>query len=164
MTTGGTGGAPGSPPGASPVGSGGSGGPGGLDREALREARKRTDRVYGGSLLAVGVVATIISMSAFTENALAIQFATLFEQYGLQHYTRPPVLAGLSLTGIIGMPVIYATTLYLALLRWRAGKFGSWIVFLGAALAFGFTAALMFVGVAMHPQLLELATTPTPTP
>ena len=157
-------GAPGTPPGASPV----APGPGpDRDRERLREARIRADRLYGGMLFAMGIVGTIINMTVFTENALAQQFASLSEQYGLDGYTRPAGLGTLALVGVIGQPVIYALALYLALLRWRARKPAAWVAIVGAVVAVAFSAVLMGVGIALHPELVQAAQTAppgTPTP
>lgn len=160
MSSSSTGGAPGAP-GASPVGPD----PGrDATREKLREARRRADRIYGIGLLIVGVFATIINMTVFTENSLAQQFATMSEQYGIDDYTRPAGLGAVSLAGIIGHPVIYAIALYVAVVMWKRGRIISWIPIVGAVVAFVFSAALMAVALSMHPELLQAASTGTPTP
>lgn len=158
MTSGSDGGAPGAP-GASPAvpdrDTDGT-------REKLREARRRADRIYGIGLLLIGLLATIVNMTVFTENALAIQFATMSEQYGLDGYTRPDGLGVVSLVGIIGHPVIYAIALYLTLVVWRRNRLASWIPLVGAVIAFALTAALMAWAISMHPALLQAASQGAP--
>lgn len=160
MTSGSTGsGAPGSP-GAPPVAPD-------PDRDKIRQARTRTDRIYGIGLFVAGIFATIVNMQVFTVPSLAPQYAALYEQYGLGDYARPDGLEPLSLVGVIGHPIIYAVALYLALLAWRRGRLASWIALVGAVVAFLFSGVLMAVGIAMHPELLQAATsgaTPTATP
>lgn len=136
----------------------------GSDREQQRATRRRIDRVYGIALLVVGIFATIVSMSSFTENALAQQYAMVFEQYGVADYARPAGLATLSLIGIIGQPVIYALTLYLTLIVWRRGKMAAWIPLVGAVLAIVFSGALVAIGAFLHPELIAAITASAGTP
>ncbi|GGA60517.1 hypothetical protein GCM10011490_08340 [Pseudoclavibacter endophyticus] len=134
-------------------------------QKQLREARRRVDKIYGIGLLVFGMLATIVNMTFFTENALAQQFAALFDEYGIATYARPAGLTTLSLVGIIGHPVIYAITLYITLIVWRRDRIAAWIPVVGAVVAMLFTVALMLIGVALHPELLQAAmTAPSPTP
>lgn len=150
-------GAPGPASGASPTGPDDQ-------RAKLRETRRRIDKVYGIGLLVIGLFATIVNMTIFTENSLAQQFAALYEQYGLTGYTRADDLATLSLVGILGHPVIYAIALYFTLIRWRRDKIGAWIPVIGALVAVVFSGVLLAVGVAMHPELVQAAATiPAPS-
>ncbi|KAB1657913.1 hypothetical protein F8O01_06440 [Pseudoclavibacter chungangensis] len=140
-----------------------------VDTEKLKENRRRSDRMVGIMLLAVGILATITNMVMFTENSLAMTFASFYEQYGVGAYTRPDGLTALSLVGILGHPAIYAIALYLTLIRWRAGKRAAWIPVLGAVLATLFSFALIMLGIMMHPELVQALTaaaqqTPAPTP
>lgn len=162
MTTGPNhGGTPGQVPGSPP--------PAGGNPNPQKAARRRIDRVYGITLLTVGAFATVMYMTSFTENALAQQFALLYEQYGLAEYVRPAGLATLSLIAIIGHPVIYAIALYLTLIVWRRGSIAAWIPLLGAILAFAFSVVIIAAGAFLHPDLVTAITmnpagTPTPTP
>lgn len=134
-------------------------------RTQLRESRRRVDKIYGIGLLVFGLLATIVNMTFFSENALAQQFAALFDEYGIEPYVRPAGLATLSIVGIIGHPVIYAVTLYLTLIVWRRDRIAAWIPVVGAVVAMLFTVALMLIGVALHPELLQAAaTSPLSTP
>ena len=73
----------------------------------------------------------------------------------------------LSTTAIVVLPTIYALTLYLTLVRWKAGKRAMWIPIIGAVVTlitiFGFT----LTAILMHPELLDAiasGTLPTSTP
>lgn len=143
-------------------------GPGGpVDRTTLDEARRRADRTSGIALLLLGIGITIMHMLSCTENALAAQFAATFQSYGIEPYRRPAGLSAISLAGLIGHPLIYAATLYAAILRWKRGKRALWLILLGSIAAMAFTMGLAAIGTTMHPELVEVIEQggmPSPTP
>lgn len=133
-------------------------GPGGLvDREELAEARRKADRSSGIMLLALGLVVTVMNMSMLTENSLAAQYASVFQSYGIDPYERPAGLGAVSLAGVIGHPVIYAATLYVALVRWGRKRRAMWVIVLGAVVSMLFTFLLVTVGMSLHPELIAAA-------
>lgn len=146
------GGAPGQNPGTPPD----------PQQRRLRELRRRGDKVYGIILLVIGLGAAVVSMSSFTETALAAQYAALFEEFDAGPYLRPAGLTALSWVGILVHPVIYAVTLYLTLLRWRRRKPAAWIPVIGALVSLLFSWGLLAIGTALHPALLAAATAVSP--
>ena len=146
----------GSPSGGLP---GGPGGPNGLDPAAIAAARRRADLTMGIMLFAFGLVATMFNMVSLTENMLAQQIATLYEQFGVSPYVRPDGLGAVSTVGVIGLPVIYGFFLYIALRRWYAGKRAMWVPLVGAIATFAFTVMLVGAAIALHPTLMDAVMT-----
>ncbi|MBN6777549.1 hypothetical protein JRG19_03160 [Pseudoclavibacter alba] len=128
-----------------------------IDKQQLDEARRRADKTSGIAMLVIGIFATITSMTSFTENALAMQYSQLFAQYGISPYVRPAALPALSMVGIIAHPALYATTLYLVLLRWKRNKRAMWLIVIGAILGMGLTFLLVTIGISLHPELIAAA-------
>ncbi|MBF4549804.1 MULTISPECIES: DUF6264 family protein [unclassified Pseudoclavibacter] len=141
--------------------------PGSEPQDSVQEVKRKNDRFLGIGFLVLGLVATVLNMTTFTENSLAGQMALLYEDFGISGYVRPEGLGSLSTTAVLVLPAIYALTLYLTLVRWKAGKRAMWIPIIGAVVTlitiFGFTIAAIL----MHGELLEAISSgalPTPTP
>ncbi|MDO5051688.1 MAG: DUF6264 family protein [Pseudoclavibacter sp.] len=132
------------------------------ERAEFQRRRTMQDRVFGIGLLVFGGLGTIMHMQLCTVNALAAGYAQLFAQNGLSPYVRPDGLEALSWAGLAAHPLLYALVLYWSLVRRRAGKRFMWLPVLGSLAAMLLTLLLSAIGVAMHPQLLELGATPAP--
>lgn len=116
---------------------------------------RRLDRMYGIMLFVIGVFATINFMSSTTEASIVAQAAALSREYGLTEYRRPDGLGAVEWTGIVLQPLNYAVWLYIALVRWKAGKQATWCAFVGALIAWGIASVLMGAGLAAHPDLFD---------
>lgn len=141
--------------------------PGAEQQDSTQEAKRKNDRFLGIGFLVLGLVATILNMTTFTENSLAGQMALLYEDFGISDYVRPEGLAMLSLTAILVLPAIYALTLYLTLIRWRAGKRAMWIPIIGAVVTLIAIFGLTLTALLMHGELLQAISSgalPTATP
>lgn len=123
--------------------------------EERRKVTRRIDLIYGIALFVMGIVATISSMTALTENALAAQAAAMFEQYEAGDYVRADGLAWISLAGIIVHPLNYALWLWIALGRWRAEKLAAWCAIVGAIVGWLMSTLLVTAALMMHPQLTD---------
>lgn len=120
-----------------------------------REQLLRVDRLYGITLFAIGVFATINMMLASTERVLVMTIANFYEQYGLGDYVRPEGLAAIEWAGIILHPLNYAIWLYFSVRRWRAKKLTAWFALMGALLAWIISSLLMAAAVIAHPGLID---------
>lgn len=141
--------------------------PGAEQQDSLQEAKRKNDRFLGIGFLVLGLVATILNMTTFTENSLAGQMALLYEDFGISDYVRPEGLGVLSTTAILVLPVIYALTLYLTLIRWKAGKRAMWIPIIGAVVTLVTIFGLTLTAILLHGELLQALSSgalPTATP
>ncbi|WP_371030390.1 DUF6264 family protein [Pseudoclavibacter sp. JSM 162008] len=141
--------------------------PGAEQQDTVQEAKRKNDRFLGIGFLVLGLVATILNMTTFTENSLAGQMALLYEDFGISDYVRPEGLGVLSTTAILVLPAIYALTLYLTLIRWKAGKRAMWIPIIGAVVTLITIFGLTLTAILLHGELLQALSSgalPTATP
>ena len=126
-----------------------------LDPDELRRLRLRLDRGDGIALFVIGIGATVLNMSALTEQAIVTQIAAMFEQYEAGPYARPKGLAPLGWTGIVLHVVNYAGWLHLAVRRWQAGRFAAWCAITGAVIGWLITIGTLAIAAARHPALVD---------
>ncbi len=126
--------------------------------DQLRELQRKSDRSTAIALFVIGLFATVFNMTGVTEQALVSNAAEFFRANNLGDYHRPAELAPISWVGVIGYVVNYAAWLYLALVRYRAGKQATWCAFVGALIALLFGTIIGVLSLAAHPQIIDFAT------